>query len=372
MLSVKKFWQTLTKKQKIILSILCTLLVLDVVVFFQKYFSSSSPVVLVFPSEMHVVSGHLHALNMNARTSASKSGYAYYKFTQLQQNKLRSYFEKNGDAAVVVRIHVKQSKKYKTFAVGGEIPLMYGFLFKNDFEKNGSMKKEIAQRPLVSADLRDVTDFELSLSLQKTLPGNNSTVPSGFFVYASVPSSVTVAAVTNAAVGWDKSGAVPFYGFAPNGGQVHALSDAVDFSGASMVFAAQNTSSSVLPRIILSFGKSADYGTVDNPSTMLLNAGGEQYTLYRTKNENELEIHASALKNPFSRMEIGNGKTDVTSFVMMRDDSALITDSGKSVLVPFKTDPGFILKWPQENWRTSDYELFEWNRFPGVLFFLLL
>ncbi|MCK9169837.1 MAG: hypothetical protein M0P01_05430 [Treponema sp.] len=369
MLSVKKFWQTLTKKQKIILSILCTLLVLDVVFFFQKYFFSSSPVVLTFPSEMHAASGHLRALNINARTAASKSGYAYYKFTQLQQNKLHSYFEKNGDAAVVVSIHVKQGKKYKTFAAGGEIPLMYGFLFKNDFEKNGSMKKEIVQRPLVSTDLRDMTDFELSLSLQKNIPGNTNTVPAGFFVYAPVPASVTGAAVRNAALGWDKSGTVPFYGFAPNGGQVHAQSDAVDFSGASLVFAAQNTSSSVLPRIILSFGKSGDYGTVDNPSTMLLNAGGEQYTLYRTKSVDDLEIHTSALKNPFSRMEIENAKNSVTSFVMMHDESALVTDSGKSVLVPFKTDPGFILNWPQENWRTSDYELFEWNRFPGVLFF---
>ncbi len=369
MISLKNFWRTLTKKQKIILVLLCTLLVLDAAMLFKKYVSSSAPVTLSFPSEMHAVPGHLHALNANARTLSPESGYAYYKFTQLQKNKLRSYFEENGDAAVVVRVRVKQDRKYRASVSGGEIPFMYGFLFEDDFEKRGSVKKEIAQRPLVSADLRDMTDFELSLSVQKSEPGKGGTLPEGFFVYAAVPASVTDAAVRSAAVGWNKSGAVPFYGFAPTGGKVNALSQSVDFSGASMVFPSQNTSSSVLPRIVVSFGETADFGTAEEPRSVLLNAGGEQYTLYRVKGADELEIHTSALTNPFARTEIEGGKNDVVSLIMMRGDSALITDSGKPVLVPFETDPGFILNWPQRNWRTPDYELFEWNRFPGVLFF---
>lgn len=369
MISLKNFWQTLTKRQKIILIILCTLLALDAVMLFRKYVSSSSPVTLSFPSEMHAAPGHLRALNANARTLSPESGYAYYKFTQLQKNKLRSYFEENGDAAVVVRVRVKQGRKYRTSVSDGEIPFMYGFLFEDDFEKRGSVKKEIAQRPLISADLRDMTDFELSLSVQKREPGKSRTLPEGFFVYTAVPAAVTGAAVRSAAVGWNKSGAVPFYGFAPTGGKVNVLSQSADFSGASMVFPSQNSSSSVMPRIVVSFGKTSGPGTADDPPSVLLNAGGEQYTLYLTKGVDELDIHTSALTNPFSRAEIVGGKNAVVSLIMMRDDSALIADTGKPVIVPFETDPGFILNWPQRNWRTSDYELFEWNRFPGVLFF---
>jgi hypothetical protein len=369
MMSFKKFWQRLTKKQKIVLSMLCALLVLDIAMLIVKYLSPSSPVTVSFPSEMHAVPGHLRALNANARTLSPKAGYAYYKFTKFQRNKLHAYFEENGDAAVVVQIHVKQNEKYRIASAAGEIPFMYGFLFDGDFEENGSPKKEIVKRPLVSADLRDMTDFELSLSVQKKETGKSDALPQGFFIYASVPAAVTGAAVRGAAVGWNKSGAIPFFGCTPAGGRVSTLSSAVDFSGCSMVFPLQNTSSAVMPRILISFGKTDSFGTPDNPVTVLLNAGGEQYTLYRTSGVDELEIHTSALKNPFAPIEIQGKNNGITSLVMVRDDSGLITGSGNKVTVPFKTDPGFILNWPQRNWRTADYELFEWNRFSGVLFF---
>lgn len=369
MVSVKKFWRALTKKQKIILSVLSALLALDVVMLFQKYLLSSSPVVLSFPAEMHTVPGRLHALNANARAYSPESGYAYYKFTRVQENELRTYFEKNGDAAVVVRIHVKQNRKYQALAAAGEIPFMYGFLFESDFSKKGVLRNQIPERPLVSADLSGMTDFELSLSIQKNVPGKSRTIPLGFFIYAASPAAVTEAAVRRAAVGWNKSDSAPFYGFAPNGGKVSIRSSAVDFSGASMVFPSENTSSSVMPRIVMSFRKTDDFGTADKPFTILMNAGGEQYTIYRTKNMDELEIHTAALKNPFDRVEIESGKNSVTSLIMTGDDAALAAPAGKSVLVPFETDPGFILNWPEKNWRNPDYELFEWDRFPGVLFF---
>ena len=37
--------------------------------------------------------------------------------------------------------------------------------------------------------------------------------------------------------------------------------------------------------------------------------------------------------------------------------------------MPLKTDPGLILTSRQANWRNKDYEVYEWNRFPGLLFF---
>lgn len=39
------------------------------------------------------------------------------------------------------------------------------------------------------------------------------------------------------------------------------------------------------------------------------------------------------------------------------------------VVEPLITDPGLIALWEKDNWRTEDYELFEWEQFPGILFF---
>jgi hypothetical protein len=369
MFSIKSFLHGLTKKQKIILSVLCVFLAVDLVLAVQKYLSPSSAVKLSFPTEMHVRSEKLRALNGNAHSSSPKAGYAYYKFTKLQKDTFLAYFKEYGDAAVVISVRVKPGKAYDALASQGEIPFMYGFLFARDFKKNGSIYGEINKRPLVSADLRVMNNFDLSLSVQKDELKKDNTLPDGFFIYTAVPVSITGAAVRGAAVGWDTSGAVPFYGFAPTGGTVYARLLSADFSGCSMVFPSQNTSSSVMPDIHLSFRSTDDYGTPDKPVTFSINAGGEKYLLYKAKNINGYQIHTSALKNPFASIETDGNSREIQSVMMVRGESSLITPAGEDVLVPFKTDPGFIISWPAGNWRTSDYELFEWDRFPGVLFF---
>jgi hypothetical protein len=369
MFFIKSFLNGLTKKQKIILCVLCVFLAADLVLVVQKYLSPSSAVKLSFPPAMHESSEKLRALNGNARSSSPKAGYAYYKFTKSQKNTFLSYFSEYGDAAVVISIHVKPGKVYDSLAAQGEIPFMYGFLFARDFKKNGSLYGEINKRPLVSADLRGMKDFALSLSVQKDELKKDNTLPDGFFIYTAVPVSITGVAVRGAAVGWDTSGSVPFYGFAPTGGKVQSRSLSVDFSGCSMVFPSQNTPSSVMPDIYLSFRSTEDFGTPDKSASFPINAGGEKYTLFRAKNINSYQIHTSALRNPFARIETDDSSHEVQSVMMVRGESGSITPAGGRVLVPFKTDPGFIIDWPAQHWRTADYELFEWDRFPGVLFF---
>ena len=50
-------------------------------------------------------------------------------------------------------------------------------------------------------------------------------------------------------------------------------------------------------------------------------------------------------------------------------ESKINEQKNNEIFVPIRTDPGLILKWNVSNWRNVDYELFEWDRFPGVLYF---
>ncbi|MBQ3966625.1 MAG: hypothetical protein II684_07335, partial [Treponema sp.] len=44
-------------------------------------------------------------------------------------------------------------------------------------------------------------------------------------------------------------------------------------------------------------------------------------------------------------------------------------EDSRYVVKPLRTDPGLIMAWSRDKWRGNEYELFEWDRFPGVLFF---
>jgi len=369
MVSVIKIWKRFSKQQKILFTVLLSLLLVDFFFLTIQYLSPSSPVKLSFPREMHSGSHRLHALNTNARTPFPEPGYAYYQFTRSQKRKLLSYSVQYGDAAVVVRVQVKTDEKYRALAAAGEIPFMYGFLFENDFKKNGAFKNQIDARPLVSADLRGMTDFELSLSVQNRTARGGPAVPEGFFVYSPVSASVTSAAVRNAAVGWDTSGPVPFYGFAPSGGRAGSGTSSVDFSDAAQVFPRENGPSSCMPLITVTFAKEGGGGTADDPVTVPVNAGGQSFMLFRAGGTGSIQIHTAALADPFAPMGIADKTGAVTAVIMTRDDRRLVHESGKPVTVPFQTDPGFIMNWQQKNWRIPEYELFEWDRFKGVLFF---
>src|SRR5574344_1934026 len=311
------------KAQRYVLLFLAALLAGDICIFVKKYLSPESSASLSMPQDMHVKTAKLQALNVNARSRTAKSGYAYYRFTDAQQKNIRRFYEQNGDAAVVVRINVKQGKKYKALAEKGGLPFMYSFLYSSDFENNGQLKRTISKRPVITADLSEFSDFELSLALGKEQTARGI-YPQGLFIYASSPALLSGAAVRNAAVGFNCEGSVPFFGFTPAGGNAELHGISADFSQCTGVFRTENSSQGVMPEIRISFGNADGYGTYETP---------------------------------------------VKSVMMTHSPQTLAVKDGENTIVPYRTDPGLIQNWPQKNWRCGDYELFEWDRFPGVLFF---
>jgi hypothetical protein len=367
--TMKKIFNNETKAQRYVLFILAALLAGDICIFVKKYLSPDSAASLSMPQDMHVKNSKLQALNVNARSRTAKSGYAYYRFTDAQQKNLRRFYGQNGDAAVVIRVSVKQGKKYRTLAEKGELPFMYSFLYSSDFENNGQLKKTISKRPVITANLSELSDFELSLALGKEQTAGGM-YPQGMFIYASSPVLLSGAAVRNAAVGFNCEGSVPFFGFTPAGGNAELNGASADFSQCTDVFRTENSPQGVMPEIRISFGSADGYGTYEAPVKSVVAIGGEELYVYRARDENICAVSAAALLNPFAQVSVRNeSAASVTSVIMTHSSRKLAVKAGEDTLVPYSTDPGLIQNWPRKNWRCGDYELFEWDRFPGVLFF---
>ena len=366
------FFKKLTIKQKILLSALTVLLACDIGLLAKKYLSKTSSLLLAFPEELQVPASKLTALNANAKSKQAQSGYAYYRFTEEQKRFLDSYIERFGDASLSVRIRIVRNEE-----ADADKAFMLGFLFADDFTFRGALQKKIEKRPLASLVVQNLSEFALAFSIEKDEMKNGKNIPCGFFVYAAVPSSIVSAEIRSAAIGWDKSAFVPLFAFAPNGGVMHETPDEADFSGASLVFPSQNTDTAVMPKIVAAFYAPEDWGTAQNPVKTELNAGGEKLTIFRTnkvhvsgsvKKTYAYDIPTAPLANPFSTVSCRDKINNIPVLMMTRSDVKNELNAGGRIFAPFRTDPGLIISWPRAKWRTSDYELFEWDRFPGVLF----
>ena len=365
------FFKKLTIKQKILLGMLTLVLAFDIGLLAKKYLSKTAPLSLVFPEEMQAPESKLTALNANAKSKKAQAGYAYYRFTEQQQQFVDSYIARRGDAALSVRVRVSSES-----ASSEDKAFMLGFLFADDFTVRGALQKEIEKRPLATLHVKELSEFDLAFSIEKDEMKNGKNVPRGFFVYAAVPASIIRAEMRSAAIGWDKSASVPLFAFAPNGGVMDESPVEADFSGASLAFPSQNTARAVMPKIVAAFYAPDDWGTVQNPVKTELNAGGEKLILYRTDKARMLkrtktvyayDIQTSPLANPFSTVSSVDHSDTPPVLLMTRSDVKNELNADGKIFAPFGTDPGLIVSWPKAKWRTGDYELFEWDRFPGVL-----
>ena len=257
-----------------------------------------------------------------------------------------------------------------------ELPFYYGFLYASDFDKKGKFTAELKERNLSGTDLRQFVrqkkegsaSFDIGFALEKNL--SVEALPTGFVIYASVPLKVTVVKAVSARVGFDYTQAVPYYGVPANGGAFGSAS-AVDFSGCSMVFPVQNSRYSVMPEIELAFFPEEKTALDENELSdrLKLNAGGEVLTVYRAHGVESVTIQTASLRFPFSRFEIHENAGAVSKLIMTSNPSRLVPEKSCEVLYPLRTDPGLLLGSKTASWRTQDYELYEWDRFSGILFF---
>lgn len=364
----------LDRRQKILISIVAVFLLVDSVVFsIYKTRSHFSQVTLSF-DEFNEESEKLLGYNAKSYSGKLKKGTVCYLFTKNQIEKLKKFYDLYGSAGINVRICVK-NQKGKLFDKYAAVPqyFTYGFLYENDFDKRGKIL-ETGKRILSGCDLRNFIQknngwsyFSNELCLEKNL--TEKQLPAGIIISSDYQIKIYDFIVTQAKIGYDYTGEIPFFGISSNGGSFSKADKGVDFSGSSFVFPVENSRMTVMPKVEISFAPSDDYGDVKNQLRIRLNAGGDTISIRRTKDVSDCVIQTSTMLSPFSSYDFTENGDLVTKLVMSGNSKSIASQNPNKVVVPLKTDPGLILTSKSSNWRCHDYEVYEWDRFPGVLFF---
>ena len=382
-----------SKSIKIICAVVAAIIVIDLICCIVLAGRKSKPTVFMEALPEGNFTGLVSLDSAAASGRIKKSGYANFGFTEVQRKVIEKIYESNGSCALVVKVQTDSemfmNQKSEPFSDNNPTEskniFRYGFLAKSDFNKAGKLKKQDRlndTRITVSADLTKLGgEFAVSMALPKgelKAISNNDTkkpklIPEGFFIYSDVPCQILGAYVCAAEIGFDKSRDMPFFGFSSNGGLIDSSFSSVDFSSASETFAVQNTVESSMPEIIVKMIDNEEYkSTIEGSVFVKLNAGGEQLSIKNVKNADSIVIPSSALKIPFVLFDIAENKEVVQTILMrnpVEEKQPMFKANATEVFAPIKTDPGLILKYPKVNWRVADYEIFEWDRFPGILFF---
>lgn len=345
---ISMFKERFTARQRAVLCVLFMLLLLCVTAAVARVASNKASLSLAIEKGSTYEKTALIALDSMAKNKSIK-GSASYKFTKEQLDRVSSYVLQHKDGALSVVVALDEK------ADGGE---------------RGEFSLEFLSdeaSTIVKCDMKACPNVRLTLSFGKDKMGQ-VIIPKGFRVNSNLYVRIEEASISRAAIGYDKTYRVPHYAFSATGGNAPIEGDAVDFSGGSVLFPTQNalmkkdgSLQSLMPKIIVKLEER------EGEEKGELNFGGERFTLYRYKGVNALTVYAAALKMPFNIVKAEGVK--VSALMMVSSEEDFEGDARESrVLEPYKTDPGFIISWPEGTWRTRDYEIFEWDRFPKVLF----
>ncbi len=311
----------------------------------------------------------LYALDSAASKGTVNEGYANFKFTDRQKEHFAQVYNNNGSVALTVCFQLMPTKKQKELLQSDEqAVLRYGFLGSDDFTIQGKfIKKKYpdTRRIQIQVDEKNAPElFDLSFAVQKN-DNIAKFIPEGFFVYSTVRCRVVAAIVIPAEIGFDYRSEIPFAGFACNGGVLNFENKSFDFSGSSMVFPVQSNLKQSMPEYRVLLSNSQEYKTTREHSVKVqMNVGGEKLYINNVTAADEIIIPTGALNTPFSRVEFTDNSECVEALIMLGTKPA-----GEEVLEPVRTDPGLILNYKTSQWRNPDYELYEWDRFPQILFF---
>lgn len=310
-----------------------------------------------------------------------------YNFLKAQSIAFSDFFDKNKDAALFVQLRGVKVSENDFFDLG--------FIYDED-----SKTKNLSKRPVVSSKFYKKIDengksafssFALVFCVNK-----GQKLPLGFFIKTNSKSNssfkIESAGIIRACIGHDFSSENPVFAFGPNGGR---NSGTDDFSGGSLVFSSVNTNESVMPVFKIKFGgeseikeseykdstsndlessksvsESKDFKSSDseskNSKSFKIAFGGENLSF--RDNGGEIKVPAASLKAPFSAATFPDGEIpEVLMMIAGEKELLSFSSSSRNPLVPIKVDPGLIMGWSRNSWRGNDYELFEWDRFPGIL-----
>ena len=360
-----------TKKHIFIISFVAVFILFDVVLGVMLHAQKGeSSLKLNFLDKSETQS--LVSLDSNSKKAFIKDKQkASFSFTDEQKLSILKFFQDNTNASLVIRVEMSvNSKQKKYFNPNGNYVFEYGFM--DEDEKDSIVVKGNEAELIRLAGGKDKLVFDVSLAFSKKNDGS-IIFPKGFFVYSDLQCKILSAYITPSLVGYDLSTEIPFFAYSSNGGIMSTNFSSFDFTGASLIFASQNTKTSYMPEFLIRYNTDPKcFSTLQDIVYVKLKVGSENVRIKCVQNMKESILPSSAFIQPFSTLEITENAVCVKS-VILRNFSNVhnsrIQDQGSEFYIPIRTDPGLMLFWNQNNWRSVDFELFEWDRFPGILFF---
>lgn len=297
-------------------------------------------------------------LNRDARKGCSKSSsrttYMFYEFTENQRQTLVDTVKKYNGASIQVDFIWDQEVFLSEDAEYG-----MGFLYPNDFDEDGKIKKLLDTRETSSGTFYNLKYKGVSVS---QCLKRNFDIPRGFFVYGKMSYHIADVRFTNPKLGFDiNNPEKPVYALGCSGGRINLNSfTSFDFSDGRNVFPKRNSKKALLPKITLDFTDLNGVGTVDNQTAVQFVYGSEELLVRRTLRQKDFIIQSASVKNPYSTVRVESNASQVIR--MMMEENLQLT-------APLPTDLGMIPDWPKQNWRNENYEYYSWQNFPHVLFF---
>lgn len=366
---ISSFFKNLTDIQKKICIAISSVIIVSAVIFTILIATKNkSAVHLEYFSQNE--SSPLIALNYNAQKGILKNNEpACFKFTQNQKDFFYKIYKEYSTASLTVRIKITE-KKDKSIK---DDSFKFGFLTDEDFSEKGKFLNQVYKNshPLIQGNLENAPQiFDISFAVPKTTLQSDikKTIPQGFFTESNYDCKIIAACIVPSEIGFDINYEIPFYGFACNGGIIDFSNTVFDFSGASMVFPVENSANSTMPEFAIGLTQfQENKSSFQNKIRICFTLGGEKFYINNIKTSSKIIIPSSATKSPFSKMELTQNPNEISSFIL-RASKNQPNENGE-ILTPIKTDPGLLLNYNKTAWRTLDYEIFEWDRFPNILFF---
>ena len=299
----------------------------------------------------------LNAQSAKARvTNPNKNSSLYYQFTTNQRTHLMNRIQKNNGAAI--QATVKVLGKHADFSE--KKPFEFGFLYDKDGEiatGNNSVKGDFSR--LLNKEKDAVA---VSICIPDT-----SNLPIGFFVHGMLPYELAEIRFVDMKIGWDKSSAINLYAFGVNGGDINDVSDRTlaTEEGAKLFSREKDLP---LPKIVVGLKPAKTIGTLEKQDAINFYYGKEKFKVRRSYTQKTVTLQLAGMESGFSTLEFED-PSEIVSAMLVGNEKSLNADKKGRVYYPLVTDLGMIVDWPQDKWRTEDYELFEWEEIPSVLFF---
>lgn len=378
---------SMLKKTRISLSYLCCIVLFAACSSESSvYFQSNSDLALgakvnvLKKVESPAVSAfQMTGLNSNGKRGTiaqpEKSPYSYLSISQEQIPHLALAKSQWGGVSCWITVEGLFQEKSKgtpsqESPAQGQISL--GFLYQDDFTSSGKLQKTLRERPLATC-LTPLQEGQISggekITLSMVIPSESIRDFRGVVLHSTVPVSIVSAGLQPIQIGFSGNYGCAFSSQGGSWDRGRAITG-LDFSSAKKDFdsAASNYGAYVSPLISLTMTESpAMPEKTGDQAFVLLDMGGESIRVRRAPNQQKTSFYGIGLENPFGVFSISEGSEMVQDVYMTLEDVSIRKDG--YVVEPLSTDPGMIALWDKDDWRTEDYELFEWEQFPGILFF---